>query len=254
MRGRYRCGRPPVVEVQLIRNATLVVQLGGTRLLVDPMLDPAGARPAIANTEPELPNPLVELPVATDDLLAVDAVLVTHLHADHFDDTAARLIADRLPVFCQPEDVEALRERAVTRLTAVADAVAIAIGDVQVTRTGGHHGFGELGEALGPVSGYVLEAAEETLYLAGDTVWCQEVDTVLRGLTPDVVVVNAGGARFIGSERIIMDLGDVRMVRAAAPEATVIAVHLEAINHCPITRAQMRELDGVRVPEDGEVA
>ena len=67
-----------------------------------------------------------------------------------------------------------------------------------------------------------------------------------------MIVVNAGGASFIDSERIIMDLDDVRAVRACAPATTCVAVHLEAINHCPLTRAQLREVDGVLAPEDGE--
>lgn len=47
------------MRVRLIRNATLSVELAGRRLLVDPMLDPAGARPPVENTLPERRNPLV---------------------------------------------------------------------------------------------------------------------------------------------------------------------------------------------------
>lgn len=239
------------MKIRLIRNATLRVELAGVKLLVDPMLDPAGARPPIADTEPELPNPLVDLPEPADALLAgVDAVLVTHLHADHFDTTAAAAIGDRLPVYCQPEDVEALHEMGATRLTPVADTAAI--GPLRVTRVDAQHGFGDLAEALAPVSGYVVSDDEETLYIASDTVWFDGVEATLARCAPDVVVVNAGGARFIGSERILMDLDDVRAVRACAPATTCVAVHLEAINHCPLTRAQLRDIDGVLAPEDGE--
>ncbi len=239
------------MEVRLIRNATLTVSLAGARLLVDPMFDAAGARPPVANTLPERANPLVELPEPPDALLAgVDAVLVTHLHADHFDTAAAAAIADRLPVYCQSEDVEALHELGVTRLTPIADEVAI--GPLRVTRVGAQHGFGDLAEMLGPVSGYVIAGDGETLYVAGDTVWFDGVEATLARFAPDAVVVNAGGAAFVDSERIIMDLDDVGAVRACAPASTCVAVHLEAINHCPLTRAQLRSVDGVLAPEDGE--
>jgi hypothetical protein len=54
-----------------------------------------------------------------------------------------------------------------------------------------------------------------------------------------------------------MTAGDVIRVCRAAPQAEVIAVHMEAINHCLLTRAelaQQAESAGVRVviPEDGE--
>jgi L-ascorbate metabolism protein UlaG (beta-lactamase superfamily) len=39
--------------VRLVRNATLIVELAGVRLLVDPMLNPAGAVDGV----PATPNP-----------------------------------------------------------------------------------------------------------------------------------------------------------------------------------------------------
>ena len=100
------------MRLQLIRHATLLVELAGRRLLIDPMFDPASARPPVANTANDRRNPLVDLPVSPEEVAGqADAVLVTHLHADHLDDTAVRLLATTTPVLSQPEDVAALRER-----------------------------------------------------------------------------------------------------------------------------------------------
>lgn len=242
------------MRVQLIRNATLVLSSAAGRLLVDPMLDPAGARPPVENSLPELRNPLVELPLAAEELLqSVDAVAVTHLHQDHFDATAARLIGDRLPVLCQPSDADELARRGVTRLVALADACEV--GRLRVARTEGRHGVGSLADELGPVSGLVVDDGTTRVYVAGDTIWCPEVAAAIEEHRPDAVVVNAAGARFVGSERLVMDVADVLAVCAAAPDALVIAVHLEAINHCPVTRAELRRATSglrVAVPEDGE--
>ena len=109
------------------------------------------------------------------------------------------------------------------------------------------------------MSGFVLSApGEPTLYVAGDTVWCDEVAAALDAHAPDVVVVNAGGARFTRGDPITMTADDVVAVAAAAPGARVVAVHLEAINHCLETRADLHQrlraegLEGrVTVPEDG---
>jgi hypothetical protein len=116
-----------------------------------------------------------------------------------------------------------------------------------VVRTGGHHGTGELGELLGPVSGFVVEG----LYVAGDTIWCDDVRDALEAHRPRVVVVNAGGARFLQGDPITMTVEDVRAVRGST-DAEVVAVHLEAINHCVELRDAFRAIDGVRVPGDGE--
>ena len=96
------------------------------------------------------------------------------------------------------------------------------------------------------MSGFVVG----DVYIAGDTVWCDDVEQAIATHRPSTVVVNAGGARFVGSERIVMDAQDIEQVKRAAPDAHVIAVHLEAINHCPMTREEARAL-GVEAPADG---
>jgi hypothetical protein len=74
-----------------------------------------------------------------------------------------------------------------------------------------------------------------------------------------VIVVNAGAGRIGDSLPISMTADDVIRTARAAPQATVVAVHLEALSHCPMRREELRsdlrsaELDGrVLVPDDGE--
>src|SRR3954470_5499693 len=247
------------MDITLIRNATLLVDTGGRRLIVDPSLDPAGARPPIANTAAPRPNPLVELPRPAEEIVArLDAVLVTHLPADHPADTAAAAPEQRLPLGCQPPDEPVLRERGFTDVRPIAGAIDLC--GVGVARTAGRHRTGAIGERMGPVCGFVLRApGEPVLYVAGDTIWCDEVDDALAEHAPDVVVVNAGAARFLEGDPIIMDAHDVIETARAAPRATVVAVHMEALNHCPLTRAGLREAvdeagvgTRVLIPADGE--
>jgi L-ascorbate metabolism protein UlaG (beta-lactamase superfamily) len=248
------------MHLTLVRSATLLVDMAGRRFLVDPMLDPAGARGAIAGTADPRPNPLVGLPMAPEAVLdGVDAVLVTHLHADHLDETATSLLrARRLPIACQREDEPALHERGLGELRPVDGALDLC--GIGVARTMGRHGTGEIGRRMGTVAGFVLGApGEPVLYIAGDTIWCDEVDQAISDHAPDVIVVNAGAARFLEGDPIIMDADDVVSTARAAPAATIVAVHLEALNHCALTREDLRAAvdaagvgDRVRIPADGE--
>jgi L-ascorbate metabolism protein UlaG (beta-lactamase superfamily) len=246
------------MRLRLIRNATLLVKAAGRSVLVDPMLDPAGARPPVEDTANPVRNPLVELPEPAEVVVkGLDAALVTHLHRDHLDDTAIRLLPKDLPVFCQPEDAERLRDHGFEDVRPVADVLEW--DDIRIERTAARHGTGRIGEAMAPVSGFVLAApGEPVLYLAGDTIWCEEVADALDRHRPAVVVVNAGGARFVEGDPIVMTADDVVAVARYAPEARVVAVHLEAINHCPQTRADLHQrlheeglTERVTVPEDG---
>jgi hypothetical protein len=74
-----------------------------------------------------------------------------------------------------------------------------------------------------------------------------------------VTVVNAGAAQFLEGGPITMDAAGVCHTAQTAPPTRVVAVHMEAINHCLLTRAALRtELAGrglatrVVVPGDGE--
>jgi L-ascorbate metabolism protein UlaG (beta-lactamase superfamily) len=247
------------MRIRLIRHATLLLEYNGHKLLVDPMLDPAEARPPIQNSPNPRPNPLVELPITVEEVLSgIEAVLVTHTHSDHWDATAANRLPKSLPLFSQPEDVAKFRAQQFAGVQSVTPSVRWE--GIEIARTGGQHGKGEIAKAMAPVSGYVLRApGEPTLYLAGDTIWCDEMQSALHDHQPQVIVVNAGAAQFLEGDPITMTADDVTRVCQAAPKAQVIAAHMEAINHCLLTRADLafqleaaRVIGQVAIPQDGD--
>jgi L-ascorbate metabolism protein UlaG (beta-lactamase superfamily) len=227
------------VKLTLIRSATLLLETSRGRVLVDPMLRAAGTTPPVENTPNPWRNPLVELPFPAERVVdGIDECIVTHLHGDHFDDAAAKLLPSDVPILTQPESAETLRGRGFTR-------VSTHDGDWPMIR--GRHGTGAIGEAMGAVSGWIIDG----VYLAGDTIWCEDVADALERHRPRAIVVNGSGARFNEGDAIVMDAGDVRRVRETT-DATVVVVHLEALNHCIEPRALYREIEGVVVPDDGQ--
>lgn len=232
-------------SVQLIRHATLLLNVGDTTFLIDPMFAGVGDNPPIATTSNTRRNPLVPMPYGE---LSYDAVVVTHRHNDHFDDAAKKTLEANVPLFCQPEEAEEFVEEGFTNVRAIDDQASF--GEVTIHRTPGRHGHDELAQDMGPVSGFVF-VANETVYVAGDTIWYDQVADTLDRFDPDMVVLNGGEARFEEGQPITMGIDDISAVRNAT-DATVVVVHMEAINHCLLTRDEVRAaIADVHVPEDG---
>ncbi|MCM3703854.1 MBL fold metallo-hydrolase [Paenibacillus macerans] len=250
------------MKLQLVRHATLWLEYANRRFLIDPMLGDAGSKPPIDNTPNERRNPLVPMPQPAEHWLrpGLDAVIVTHLHPDHWDEAAVEKLPKDILVLCQPGDEEALRSSGFTRVTAIQYRLELEGPGVSLTRTGGRHGTGEIGQRMGRVSGFVFRAPDEpSLYLAGDTIWCDEVKQALDLHHPDISVVNAGGARFNVGGPITMDAEQIVELCRYNSDTQVIAVHMEAINHCLVTRSDLRQrletedlLQRVTIPEDGQ--
>lgn len=247
------------MKLRLIRHATLLLEYNGQKILVDPMLDDASARPAIENSPNPRNNPLVGLPMPANEVIAgVTAVFVTHTHSDHWDSTAANLLSKSIPFFGQPEDEAKFRSQGFENVQAIRDPILWK--GIEIARTAGQHGTGDIGKAMAPVSGFLLQAAgQPTLYIAGDTLWCDEVEHNLDKSRPSVVVVNTGAAQFLEGDPITMTADDVIKTCQAAPESQIVAVHMEAINHCLLTRADLafqleaaRVISQVAIPQDGD--
>lgn len=248
------------MKIQLIRNATLKINYAGKTILVDPMFSEKGAFESFAGIEK---NPTVNLPIKITKLLDdLDLILVTHTHADHFDETAQKLLPKDIPLFCQPTDEDKIKASNFINLTVIDDTITW--NGIKISRTAGKHGSGEVLTHMGEVSGFVLQSlTEPTVYIIGDSIWVKEVKEALHNYKPKIIITNSGGAYLPNFDEspILMDEKETILVAKEMPNSIIISVHMESLDHCTTTRNSLRELAikenideyRLRIPNDGEI-
>ncbi|MGG1247696.1 MBL fold metallo-hydrolase [Bacillus spizizenii] len=250
------------MEIQQIRNATIIVEYAGKRFLIDPMLAEKGTYPPFPNTiRQDQYNPLASLPTSIDNIINnVDAVIVTHLHLDHFDEAAQKLLSKDIKMFVQnEEDAKEVRNAGFQHVEVLQEDTVFE--DIKLVKTKGEHGRGEeLLKLAGLVCGVVFKHQnEKTLYVAGDTVWYEAIQEVIDTHNPDIIVVNGGDNQILELGSLIMGKDDIYEVHKAAPNAKIISVHMEAVNHWTLSREELKSFieekgisSHVLVPDDGE--
>lgn len=245
------------MEIQLIRNATLCIKYNRRHILLDPFLSPKGSLPAFAGIAP---NPTAELPIPKHEILdGTELILLTHLHPDHFDEPAEEALPKFLPVICAPVDQPNIEAKGFTNVMALKDPIEWE--GITIEATFAQHGTGDWLTRMGHVTGFLLSAPNRpSLYLAADTVLTTEVRDFIQSRKPRVIVTNSGGAHFPDAPPIIMDIEQTLEVCALAPKSKVIATHLEALDHCPVSRTALRQAaedagisaNRLLIPADGE--
>ena len=251
------------MKVQLIRNATIVVEYAGKKMLVDPMFAKKGALargPMPAKDWNWKRNPNNELPLPVEEIIKdIDFMVLTHLHFDHWDKAAADALPKNLKIFVQDEnDQKSIKKSGFTDVEILTENSAF--GDIQLSRTRAQHGKGFILKLAGQVAGIVLRhPSEKTLYIAADTVWYEEVEKTIVKFKPEVIVVNGGDNRFIIGDQLVMSKEDIYKTHLAAPKADIIVVHMEGVYHNTLSRKELRHFvdqksigKNIIIPEDGE--
>ncbi len=256
------------ISYQHIRNATAKIEIAGSTFLVDPYLAPKGSYAGFEGTiNSQKRNPLIEMAEPVEKVLqGVDAVIVTHTHADHWDEYAQKVLPKTLPIFVQNAgDAQIIRSQGFKDVRVLGKNTEF--NQVKLSKTGGQHGTDQMyatpqfAELLGEAMGVVMQAdGEKTLYIVGDTIWNEEVEFALNRYKPEIIVMNTGYAQVEGNpDGIIMGKADVAKARQVAPQADIITVHMDTVNHAAVTSDEMRKfvkenkLSKVAVPKESEV-
>ncbi|MEL7834188.1 MBL fold metallo-hydrolase [Fodinibius sp. Rm-B-1B1-1] len=250
------------MQIHHIRNATMVIETADKVFLVDPMLGPKGNLPpfTLFRFKPRK-NPIIPLPENTDARLQkVTHCIITHQHPDHLDDEGRHFLREKnVPIICSVKDQKSLKKEGLNVTQTLNYWETLNFSGIKITGIPAQHGYGFVTKLMGNVMGFYLEIPDTpSIYLSSDTVYTDAVHKVLTELKPDISVAACGAAQFDIFKPLLMDMNDMLTFFTNAP-GKVIANHLEAVNHCPTTREQLREKlrthnlrDKVFIPEDGE--
>ena len=196
-----------MISLTFIGTATTVLRLDDVTLLTDPNFLHRGQRAYLGKGM--WSRRLTEPAMQPRDLPPLDAVILSHLHGDHWDRVAQAGLPRQLPVLTTAHAAKRLRRKGFTEAaglsTGQSQTLSAAASTVRVTAQPGQHGRGPMHALLPPVMGSLVEL-ERTglppfrLYITGDTLLVPAVRSALRSLPPlDAVVVHTGGTRVLGA-------------------------------------------------------
>lgn len=204
------------MRLTLIGHMTVRVEVGGMALLTDPWFGPRTwlERRLAPRTRPPA--------LAPDEILALDALLVSHDHIDHLDDLALAL-ARRLGCTLISSEKAARRARraGVREVIALRPGEKVPLGPLTVHAVPADH-------PLAPDAVGFVVVGSQNFYFSGDTRWTPALRDALSAFALDVALVQAACAHypFFGNDG--MSLPDVAaLARALRPRWTV-PLHL----HC----------------------
>ena len=251
------------MKIHHLRNATLVIETGDKVILVDPMLGKKGtAGPpfTLFRFKPQR-NPIVGLPSNAMGIVEkATHCLITHLHPDHLDKEAENFLwFNQIPVICSTKDEVTLRRKGLNVVQTVDYWKEASFLGGKIQGIPAVHGYGFVAKPLGNVMGFYIELPnEKSIYLSADTIYTNDVHKVLTELKPEIAVVACGTAQLDIFQPLLMRMDDILKFAQNAPNQ-VIANHLEAVNHCPTTRNQLKNevskiglSDKMFIPNDGE--
>jgi len=253
-----------IMKIQHFRNATMVVEIDDKVILVDPMLGKKGtAGPpfTLFRFQPKR-NPIVDLPEHCEPVLDnVTHCLITHKHPDHIDKAAETFLKEKnIPVICSALDEAFFKKKGLHVIQTVDYWKRTNFLGGQIEGIPARHGYGYVAKPMGNVMGFYMEFPNQpSLYLSSDTIYTKDVEKVLKDYQPEISVVASGTAQLDVFQPLLMRIDDILRFAKTAP-GKVIANHLEAVNHCPTKRTDLKARfnqeglsDKTLVPEDGDI-
>ncbi|MCV7379031.1 MBL fold metallo-hydrolase [Mycobacterium alsense] len=198
------------ITVTFVGNATTLIAAGGLTLLTDPNFLHRGQHAYLGYG---LASRRLEEPaLSIEELPPIDAIVLSHLHGDHWDRVAQRGLDHALPVVTTPHAAKRLRHRGFDQAVALSTwqrhTIIKGANTIHITSLPGRHAPVWARRLLPPVMGTMLEFvdADESvrrLYVSGDTLLVDELNEIpARFDAIDVGMLHLGGTRLPAGRRL----------------------------------------------------
>lgn len=198
------------IAVTFIGNATTLIAAGGVTLLTDPNFLHRGQHAYLGYglVSKRLHEPALNI----DQLPPIDAVLLSHLHGDHWDRVSQKGLDHGLPVVTTPHAAKRLHHRGFEQALGLSTwqrhTIIKGATTVHLTSLPGRHAPGWSRRLLPPVMGTMLEFASadgpaRRLYVSGDTLLVEELNEIpARFDSIDAGLLHLGGTRLPAGRRL----------------------------------------------------
>jgi L-ascorbate metabolism protein UlaG (beta-lactamase superfamily) len=228
---------PSELALTFIGNATVLLRWGPFTVLTDPNFLHAGERAYLGAglTSKRLLDPAVDVSA----LPPLDAVVLSHLHGDHWDRRARRALDRSVPIVTTPHASRRLQgwhgfRRSIGLETWESQTLVEAQSTMRVTSLPGMHAPGIVGRVLPPVMGSLIEFGDSSgevaqrVYLTGDTLMHEGVHEIARRCPDlDLAVVHLGGTTLPGGMVVTMDAEQGTELLEAVRPRVAVPVHTD---------------------------
>jgi L-ascorbate metabolism protein UlaG (beta-lactamase superfamily) len=223
------------INVIYLGGPTIILEIGGLRLMTDPTLDPPGEM-FMLNGKPgywKITGP------ATTDTGKIDVVLLSHdQHGDNLDNAGRKFLKSVPKTYTTKIGAERLKGNAI----GLTPWESVALTDeITITSTPARHGPAGSEHLTGDVTGFVITTKEIQIYLTGDTVFYDGIKEVAEKFKPKYVFIFAGAAKPRGPFNVTMGTNDAIDTAFAFPGATIIPVHFEGWSHYTETGEMLQQ-------------
>jgi L-ascorbate metabolism protein UlaG (beta-lactamase superfamily) len=225
------------VTLTYIGGPTLLLEVGGWRILTDPTFDPPGKRYFFGwgTASKKLQGPAI----AFDDLGPIDAVLISHdHHGDNLDPTGRELLPRMGRIVTTVPGAKRLGGGA-QGLAAWQTTTLSGPGkeDITITATPCRHGPPGSRPIVGEVIGFALNWAGQqhgAFWITGDSVLYDGLREVPQRFSVGTVVTHLGGVTFpwlSGPLRYTMNAEEAVELCGALDPTTIVPLHFEGWKH-----------------------